>query len=268
MNHKKIHPHCYMALTGLCMLFATAAIADEDTLPPFELPESPVTGGRLFMGKGCINCHAIYGLGGAVGPDLGKIHAAWSFLDIAGVMWNHVPRMEEAFKRQRIVPPTFASDEMYQLVAFIYFLNYFGNPGDAAKGELLFMRKNCIQCHKVGSHGPDEGIPLDRFQTQRSPASIAAALWNACQRMTDTMKERGVPRPVYEANDVVDILSFIRREASPQENDLPVCLPPGNTRKGAALFRAKGCIQCHSVRGEGGKVGPTLGSWKSGGVLS
>lgn len=254
------------ALAWLCAVVPIEA--GQDTVPPFELPESPVAGGRLFMEKGCVSCHAIHGLGGAGGPDLGKIQAAWTFLDIAGVMWNHDPKMEEEFKRRNLVRPKFTSEEMYQLVAFVYFLNYFGNPGDAAKGELVFLRKNCIQCHTVSTQGPEEGIALDEFQIYRSPAFISAALWNACKGMTDVMQERGFPRPVYEANDLVDILAFIRREADPIEKDLPVYLPPGNTRNGSVLFREKGCIHCHSVRGEGGDVGPPLGSWASGGVLS
>lgn len=38
----------------------------------------------------------------------------------------------------------------------------------------------------------------------------------------------------------------------------------GNPQEGSLVFRAKGCIRCHSVNGEGGKVGPDLGLMKSG----
>lgn len=38
----------------------------------------------------------------------------------------------------------------------------------------------------------------------------------------------------------------------------------GNPQQGSVVFRTKGCIHCHSVNGEGGKVGPDLGRAKSG----
>lgn len=251
-----------------CAACAAVGWAEEEPVSFFQLPDSPVSGGRLFMEKGCINCHAIHGLGGAGGPDLGRVQAAWSFLDIAGVLWNHQPKMEAEFNRLEIERPTLSSDEMFQLIAFVYFLNYFGNPGDAANGELEYLRKGCVNCHSVGTHGPAEGIPLDRFQSYRSPAFFSAALWNASKDMTDQMQEQGIPRPVYEANDIVDLLAFIRREADPQERTAPVYLPPGSSKKGEALFDEKGCIQCHSVGGQGGQVGPALGSWQFGGILS
>ncbi len=250
------------------VLMATVPAAAQDDAPFFQLPESPIEGGKLFMEKGCVNCHAIHGLGGAGGPDLGRVQAAWSFLDIAGVMWNHQPKMEAEFKRRKIARPELTSDEMFQLIAFVYFLNYFGNPGDATDGELVFLRKQCIDCHSVGSQGPSNGIALDRFQSLRSPAFIAAALWNASREMTRTMQEENIQRPVYEPNDIVNILAFIRREADPALRESSVYPPPGSSRRGAVLFEKKGCISCHAVRGEGGDVGPSLGAWQSGGVLS
>ncbi|MBI4559495.1 MAG: c-type cytochrome [Candidatus Hydrogenedentes bacterium] len=255
----------WAVISGIGFAFPATA---EDVDPFVELPESPIEGGRLFMEKGCINCHAIQGLGGIGGPDLGKVQAAWSFLDIAGVMWNHQPKMAAEFERRKLARPQLSSEEVFDLIAFVYFLNYFGNPGDPAKGELLFLREQCVTCHSVGKYGPANVQSLDRFQSYRSPASITAALWNGSKKMTDAMQTRNVPRPVYQANDVADLLAFIRREASPQEQIRPVFLRVGDSRAGAELFHAKGCIQCHAVRGEGGAVGPALGSWKFGGVLS
>src|SRR5512139_1004757 len=55
------------------------------------LPGNPLEGSQLFSEKGCLRCHAINGVGGVGGPDLGQGILKRSFLDIAGVMWNHSP---------------------------------------------------------------------------------------------------------------------------------------------------------------------------------
>lgn len=252
----------------VCVAPAWKIRADGEEIPFYRLPENPVTGGRIFMEKGCAQCHAIQGLGGTAGPDLGKVQAAWSFLDIAGVMWNHTPKMEAEFDRQKIVRPTFSSDEMFQLIAFVYFLNHFSEPGDANQGELLFSKKRCISCHSIGKHGPDGKSPLDRFQIYRSPAFLGAALWNANKTMTRDMEEQGIPRPEYERNDILDLLAFIRRDARPLQEAYPVYLPPGSPKQGSIAFQEKGCAQCHAVRGRGERRGPDLGSPEFRGVLS
>ena len=76
--------------------------AGDSSGPFFSLPENPMDGGRLFMEKGCVACHAVHGVGGTAGPDLGRVPAAWSFLGIAGVMWNHSPKMDAEFRRRRV----------------------------------------------------------------------------------------------------------------------------------------------------------------------
>jgi len=237
--------------------------------PFFTLPEGPIDGGRLFMEKGCVACHAIHGVGGTSAPDLGRVPAAWSFLGIAGVMWNHSPKMDEEFRRQRVTRPELSSDQMFQLIAFVYSLNYFCGEGDPDKGERLLLRKRCFECHSVGHHGEGRGaIPLDDLQTNTSPAFIAAALWNASRNMTAEMKRRGIPRPEYDEHDLIDILAFIRREAKPGAASERTFLPLGNATNGEALFKRKQCVRCHAVRGEGGRIGPDLSGARSGDVVS
>src|SRR5512134_3227989 len=64
------------------------------------LPGNPLEGSQLFTDKGCLLCHAINGVGGAGGPDLGQGILKGSLLDIAGVMWNHSPGMAHVLEER------------------------------------------------------------------------------------------------------------------------------------------------------------------------
>jgi cytochrome c2 len=46
-------------------------------------PQDAVAGSRVFNTKGCVTCHAVNGIGGRIGPDLGRIHRPGSFYDLA-----------------------------------------------------------------------------------------------------------------------------------------------------------------------------------------
>lgn len=263
-----IRPALLLCAAAAVLAPVLGAFGEDEEAPFYRAIRSPVVGGRLFMVKGCNTCHAIHGLGGAQGPDLGKARAALTFLDIAGVLWNHQPGMEAEYKRLKLERPWLSSYEMVELITFIYYLGYFGDPGDAAQGELVFRRNRCTECHTVGNHGHENGIPLDRFQSYRSPAFFASALWNGSKAKNEALKQRNLPRPVYEANDLADILAFIRRDANPEERAADIYLPPGNPEKGEDLVETKACLQCHSVAGEGGDMAPALASRRFGGVLS
>ncbi|HLG29913.1 MAG TPA: hypothetical protein VI387_06835, partial [Candidatus Brocadiales bacterium] len=115
-----------------------------------RLPEDPLKGWSVFEGKGCIKCHSIHGHGGKDGPDLGEKPFYGSFLQLAGVMWNHSPQMSERMRELRISRPTFTHEEMAELIAYLYYLQYLGEPGNPLEGEKLFPEKGCIKCHSVG----------------------------------------------------------------------------------------------------------------------
>jgi mono/diheme cytochrome c family protein len=47
---------------------------------------------RLFKTLSCVECHSVNGVGGNVGPDLGRrIDRNFTFASLASTMWNHAP---------------------------------------------------------------------------------------------------------------------------------------------------------------------------------
>jgi len=220
------------------------------------LPGNPLEGSRLFTGKGCLGCHAVHGVGGASGPDLGRGILNRPLLEIAGVMWNHSPGMEHVFQEKRIARPRFEAPEMASLLSFLYYLGSLDPPGDAMVGARLFRQKGCQICHSLAGKGGSIGPELDKYSRYASPLYLTAALWKRGQAMAEKMQEKRVPRPTFEGNDIPDLLAFIRSAGEGTER---VYIPPGNPKRGEELFTEKRCVECHSVRGHGGKVGPDLG---------
>lgn len=245
------------AFIAASLLFFSAGASAQGYISGPFLPKDPVKGRLLFVNKGCVKCHAVLGRGGTEGPDLGKVELNKSLLEIASIMWNHSPRMTEKFKELKLPRPNFKEEEMADLVAFLYYLNYFSPEGNAAAGKKAFDENRCVRCHSVGGEGGNIGPSLDDFRKFVSPAFMANAMWNHGPKMTQTMVDLGIERPKLMGNDVADILAYINQESSLEVAD-KIYLKPGNPRDGSRLFIEKHCIQCHIAQGEGGTIGPEL----------
>jgi len=243
-----------LVLGGLAIK-ADTAFASHEALSVL-LPGDPLEGSRLFTEKGCLRCHSVHGVGGTAGPDLGRRMLNRPLLEIAGTMWNHSPGMEHVFQERKVARPSFDPQEMASLLSFLYYLGSLDPPGDAAAGARLFRQKNCQTCHSLGGAGGRIGPPLDGYSKFASPLYLTAALWRRGKAMAAKMEEYRVPRPAFEGNDIPDILAYIRSAGGGTER---VYITPGSPKRGEELFTEKRCVECHSVRGHGGKVGPDLG---------
>ncbi|MBI2528398.1 MAG: c-type cytochrome [Candidatus Rokubacteria bacterium] len=225
--------------------------------PVFSPSQDPLAGSRVFASKGCSKCHSIHGLGGKVGPDLGRIQRPRSFYDLATAMWNHLPKMADRMQRMGIARPTLDGREAADLIAFLYTLNYFDAAGSLETGRKLFTEKKCIICHTVGGTGGVVGPNLDFLSQLASPMFVAAALWNHGPQMAETMKARGIDRPAFTGAELRDLLAFVvPASAGPREG--PLYVLPGRADVGRQLFSEKRCIECHALGGAGGKGGPDL----------
>lgn len=243
-----------LALAAVVLALSTST--DAGAQPLFSATQDPLAGSRVFGAKGCVKCHSVNGVGGKIGPDLGRIPQPRSFYDLATAMWNHLPRMTARMKELGIQRPRLDAREAADLIAFLFTLNYFDPPGDPAAGRRLFAAKRCIVCHQVGGVGGVVGPNLD-FLRQFSPIFVASTMWNHGPAMMQAMRARGIERPTFTASELRDLLAFVApSSATPREG--PVWVLPGRAAEGRRLFAAKRCIECHAVGGEGGRVGPDL----------
>ncbi len=222
-----------------------------------QLPAQPLEGQRLFVSKGCIKCHSVFGEGGTIGADLGRTQAGKKTMDIVAAMWNHSWEMARALLKGEKIPQL-SPPEMASILSFLYYLKYFDEPGSPEKGEVLFREKGCIKCHSIAGEGGKVGPALDTLSVYASPVFLAQEMWNHGKRMVQEMKKTGVRIPTFKKNEMADILAYLHSTSSLKPTS-PIYLFPGSPQRGAQLFREKGCANCHQTNGEGRKIGPNLG---------
>jgi cytochrome c2 len=227
------------------------------TQPLFSPAQDPLAGSRVFGTKGCIKCHAVNGVGGTIGPDLGRVARPHSFFDLATAMWNHLPRMTERMRQLGIARPTLDAREAGDLIAFLYTLNYFDPPGNPATGRQLFTAKRCVVCHQVDGIGGVVGPNLDHLAQFGSPIFVASAMWNHGPRMSEAMRARRIERPTFTGHELRDLIAFLA-PGSAATSEGPLYVLPGRADEGRRLFAVKRCQECHAVGGQGGHVGPDL----------
>ena len=243
------------AITVVAMLAgATRPILPQEPSAPAQ---NVLAGSRVFGDEGCSRCHAINGLGGTVGPDLSQMTTPRSVSGFAAAMWNHLPGMSAGMATLGIEPPHLREREAGDLIAFLFWVNYFNPTGDPESGRRVFEEKGCILCHQVAGLGGVTGPALDFSGQNKSPIHLATALWNHGAEMTRAMESRGIQRPRFLSTELNDLLAYLG-SVSRDVPVGPVYVLPGRADAGEHLFRTKSCSRCHGIRGRGGTLGPDL----------
>jgi cytochrome c2 len=240
------------SLTALLVVSGASAVQDQP-----DLSGDPTGGRDLFIYKGCIKCHGVWEVGKKIGPDLTHVGMGRSFSQMAGLFWNHAPRMAEAMTQTKTPRPTFKATDIRDLVTYLYYINYFNEPGDPALGLETFSDKGCMDCHSVRGVGGKTGPRLDAYREYALPMYMSQAMWNHGPKMAAEMIKQNVQIPTFEGNEMADLLAFIRGRAVSNMPTSRVGIP-GNPSSGAKLFRLKGCSNCHSKEGENAAIGPDL----------
>ena len=213
---------------------------------------------EVFEKKGCIECHSIYNKGGKGGPDLGEQKFYGTYLELASLMWNHFPKMFEKMQETGYQFREFTNQEMSQLIAYISFIRYMGEPGNEYAGKRLLKSKGCTSCHKFGGEGGDIGPDISNKEEYLSPIALLETMWNHGPNMMGIFEKHDIQRPEFKDNEMVDIAVAIRSYMSPSK--VPIgSFDLGDPVKGKRLTEEKGCLHCHSINGEGGNVGPDFG---------
>ena len=250
----------------LWILAASAAIAllvvavigghpSGDSQHATYLTGSPEKGAALFYGKKhCSVCHAVNGAGGRVAPDLGATHPGTPAMGwLITVMWNHMPGMWRQLHGEKLV---LSQEEMAHILAFLYQAGSTDKPGDPEAGRKVFDSKGCSHCHAVRGTGAGAAPDLAKVAAVGDRPAWMHAMWNHAQKMVEPVKQEIGAWPQFtgaEMNDLVAYASGVSTTQKQADSALS-----GSAGHGWEVFQAK-CIQCHSVRGKGGGIGPELG---------
>jgi cytochrome c2 len=121
--------------------------------------------------------------------------------------------------------------------------------GDAARGQEVFATKACSRCHYPrGQQGV--GPPLDDLRRPQGAYELTGRLWNHAPAMFTVLKIEGLEWPQISAAEMADLMTYLM--ADPGRDPSP------DPFKGRVVLVSKGCLKCHRLRGEGGRVGPDL----------
>jgi cytochrome c2 len=223
----------------LTVALATAA-AGAETAAPVQFPDR-AAGQRLVLEKGCTNCHGIAGPGGRQGPDLLRTARGKGSAELLADMWNHVPQMVASLLAGERLP-TLSGGELRDLVGYFSFVNYLGDPGDAAHGAARLAEMRCLGCHDLDRPGKI-GPALIVAGRSASPVGLVTGVWNHYPRMSAALRDKGIAWFAWTGDDVTDVSRYVNSLA-PAGN--PPLLAPGDPAAGARVFARLGCSGCHS----------------------
>jgi cytochrome c2 len=202
-------------------------------------------GRELFGTLSCVQCHSVNGKGSSVGPDLGRIvDRGFTPATLAATMWNHAPAMWAAMRQQDIRAGDLNERAAADLFAYFYSARFFEMPGDAARGKRAFAARGCSNCH-----GLQQGLlprikPVSQWESLGDPVALTEAMWNHAPLMLAESQLKRQPWPTLGAQELTDILVYLRNVSFPPAKTPSFQIGAG--ADGEAVFRAKGCVGCHS----------------------
>ncbi len=177
-------------------------------------PGNPNRGRELFAAKGCAICHGALARGGDGGPDLESSDVLRSAESIAASMWNHASAMDAKRKQLGLSWPSLTTEELADLVAFLYFLPFNDATGDHRRGAAVFKARSCHECHGAASGSAPELADLLTTAETQSAAAFVAAMWSHAPVMRETILAEGRAWPELSGQELRDLLAFLESEAA------------------------------------------------------
>jgi cytochrome c2 len=125
---------------------------------------------------------------------------------------------------------------------------------DPEAGRLVFSDKECGRCHLPrGARGI--GPALDDLRRPQGEMELAGRLWNHVPDMLAAVALEAARWPRISAREMGDLMAYLQAD--------PARDPEPDLYKGQLALLRKGCLKCHSLRREGGRVQPDLADYRA-----
>jgi len=196
----------------------------------FDTPGDAGRGRKLFVGKGCSDCHNITGANAEGGRPVMSWQSVADPIELARQMWNHAGPMHEAMSKKKLTPPQLTAVEMNDIIVYLQNLPQTKSlkpefaPASAETGETLFKVKGCAECHK-------DVTAFAKKAPLRTMADFASVMWNHSAKMNQKQSDL---RPE-EMKRLVGYLWAVQFSET-----------GGDMGRGKKVFTDKGCSGCHN----------------------
>lgn len=158
-------------------------------------PEMVLTDARegegVFRSKGCATCHT-----GTKSLDQLRHRTLAGF---AVAMWNHAPRMQTE-------PPQLSPGDLRQLLAYLWSISYFDEPGDSKSGARVYASKRCDTCHASSTWMAPS---LARRAQPLHAIDFLSTLWRHGPSMHARMREQKIAWPTFRDHELADLMAYI-----------------------------------------------------------
>jgi nitric oxide reductase subunit C len=136
-------------------------------------------------------------------------------------------------------------------------------------GKRAFERKNCNDCHTILGFGAYYAPDLTRAYARLGEDAIRRRLEAPEVVFADSYRK--MPQQHLAAGEIEDLVAFLRWVSNIENHDWPPQDSPRRWKRStervlaaatmtpaAALIQQERCLDCHSLGGAGGSVGPRL----------
>ncbi|MFQ5852722.1 MAG: c-type cytochrome, partial [Candidatus Binatia bacterium] len=139
-----------------------------------------------------------------------------SLTQFAAAMWNKAPAMIGAMRERKIPVAQLQAEEMADIVAYLYSVQYFAEPGNQQKGRALLTDKGCLKCHSLEGKGGKVATDFAQVKGFDSPATVISALWKNAFVMGPLAERKKFEWPQFTPEEMSDLVTFLQTQGRGQ----------------------------------------------------